>query len=267
MNYLHAYHAGQAADLFKHFVLFELLKALLEKKKPLAYLETHAGFAYYDLKALPSQKTQSYQTGISLLWQAQPQTKLKQFFDVIKKLNLTHDTTTLRYYPGSAWIANQLLTRKNPLYLCDKNETAIHHLKTHLPRTAHLYHEDGYKLLTSLLPPKTKRGLLFIDPPYESDEWEHILQACTIIHKKWAFGTTAIWYPIKNDPLLKKFYRSFQELPFNKKENIEFCLFSKDVSQRLNGSGIFLINPPWKFKENIENSLQELKRILTANIC
>lgn len=262
MNYHHAYHTGHSADIFKHFTLYLLLQALTKKDKPLSYIETHSGYAYYDLKSELPQTTQAYQEGISLLWQANPQGELGNFLQLIKTLNPKHE---LRYYPGSAWFAHHVLRPDDVMFLADINAEANQSLKAELislPKI-HVANKDGYSLLSSWLPPKPARGLVLIDPPYEkNDDWQRAVQACVMGLKRWAHGTYIIWYPIKNNAIVKQFYQNISALDFKEKIAIEFSPLANDVGQRLNGTGMLIINPPWQFQETITPLLDELLSIL-----
>lgn len=265
MNYHHAYHAGHSADIFKHFTLYQLLKTLCKKDKPLSYLETHAGFAYYDLKATLSQTTLAFQAGIQLLWDAAPTGELGAFLALIQTLHQQLNVQELQYYPGSAWFAHQLLRPLDVMFLADINPEAAQHLKARLksPPKIHIYNQDGYALLPAWLPPKPARGLVLIDPPYEkSADWDQVIQACKTGFQRWPHGTYAIWYPIKTGPVLKHFYQQLATLPFENILAIEFCPLAADVGQRLNGTGIVLINPPWQFEITLNPLLETLLEIL-----
>ncbi|MBI5448028.1 MAG: 23S rRNA (adenine(2030)-N(6))-methyltransferase RlmJ [Gammaproteobacteria bacterium] len=265
MNYHHAYHTGHSADIFKHFIIYLLLDRLTKKEKPLSYIETHAAFAYYDLSSALAQSTQAYKTGVELLWQAHPTGKLAEFLSLITKLNQQLGSNTLRFYPGSAWFASQLLRKNDVLQLADLNKEAILDLKHHLPSSfqQHLYHQDGYDMLTHCLPPTPARGLVLIDPPYEQmDEWKKIICACQKAYQRWPHGSYAIWYPIKTREEIKKHKQAFSQLGFKEKLIIEFYPLASDVAQRLNGSGMIILNPPWQFESLLQTELDALLCIL-----
>lgn len=265
MNYHHAYHAGHSADVFKHFVLYTLLKQLTEKDKPLSYIDTHAAYAFYQLNDIKSQKTQAYQDGISRLWeQASISPHLLPFLNLIKTLKSQENEPIPQYYPGSAWIAHQLLRKDDKLFLSDLNPDATAHLKANFrtdPSTQ-VAHQDGFMQLNAWLPPKPARGLVFIDPPYEkSDDWDRIVKTCSQCLARWSIGTIVIWYPIKSDSQIKRFYNNLSKLDCKSILAIEFCPLASDVSQRLNGSGMIVINPPWKFESKLSPALQDLLRL------
>ncbi len=266
MNYHHAYHSGHSADIFKHFTLYLLLKTLTKKEKPMAYLETHAAFAYYDLKnnAL-TQTTQAYQTGIRLLWDANITGPLENFLMLIKQFNQQKGSATLQFYPGSAWFAHACLRPNDTLYLADIDPEAIAHLKTNLkpPPALRCNQQDGYALLTTWLPPRPARGLLHIDPPYEnSQDWQRTIEACYQGYQRWSQGVYVIWYPIKQDAQLNLFYKNLSQLPFEKILIAECCPLAADVAQRLNGSGMAILNPPWQFDHTLTTELAALFPIL-----
>ncbi|MGH8115658.1 MAG: 23S rRNA (adenine(2030)-N(6))-methyltransferase RlmJ, partial [Rhodanobacteraceae bacterium] len=172
MNYRHAFHAGNFADVFKHAILLVLLDALTAKDKPLCYFDTHAGRGSYRLDDAQAQQTGEWREGVGRLFETPdlPQ-PLRRYADAVRICN---PDGALREYPGSPLLAAQTTRANDGLILCelqDDESAALHALFRNDAR-AHVHHRDGYTALNALLPPTEKRGLVLIDPPFEAQEAE-----------------------------------------------------------------------------------------------
>lgn len=264
MNYQHYYHAGNIADVFKHILLCQLLKALLKKDKSFAYMDVFAGSGLYDLKARASQKTQEYLPGIALLWQ---QTNLPreiaEYLDIVKIFNANRNE--LRFYPGSPAIAQKLLRPNDRLLLNDSEKAIARELKNHFktdPRST-LSQQDAFAALNAWLPPRERRGLVLLDPPFEKpDEFKNLLTGLKAAVQKWPSGIFACWYPIKNTAQIQSFLRQTTNLPAKDILNVCFNPLPMDVGQRLTGSGMLIVNPPWQFEQGCRTILSTLKNTL-----
>lgn len=263
MNYRHAFHAGNHADVFKHIILSRLIKLLTQKETPLVYLDTHAGIGLYDLQASESERTGEWLTGIKPIFeQPNPLTELDDYINVIKELN---NHQKLRYYPGSPWIAQQLMREQDRIILNEKHPEDAQLLKQNFrydPRIA-IHSQDGWLLPKALLPTKEKRALLLIDPPFEeANELDRCVQALTETMTRMRQAVVAIWYPIKDIKLLNSFYLKIKQTPAPKLLRVEFMTQSADNILGLNGSGMLIANPPWK----LEMELATLLPFLTENL-
>lgn len=251
MNYKHAFHAGNFSDVFKHLVLLTLLKNLMQKQTPLYYLETHAGRGFYDLSGFEAMRTQEYQTGIARLTTLQnPPRLIQQYCTWVK--------TFKPYYPGSCLLMEQMLRPKDRLVLSELHPEEHAVLKTlfRKNRQVSVHKIDGYTALKAFLPPPEKRGIVFIDPPYENPEESLcIKKALAIALKKWPQGIYAIWYPIKTK-------KQVFELPHKNTLDLQLFVRPKIISGYLNGCGILIINPPWRFKEQVHAWLPWLQEKL-----
>ncbi|EIJ41530.1 protein involved in catabolism of external DNA [Beggiatoa alba B18LD] len=257
MNYHHSYHAGNFADVFKHITLIALLQHLQQKTTPFCYLETHAGIGGYDLNSIEAQKTLEHHNGITRLSSLTfTQPLLQTYQQLIKSYN--EETPDIRYYLGSPLIAYHFLREQDKAVLAELQEdsaTALKQLFRHDKRVA-VHHMDGYQVLKAFLPPKEKRGLVLIDPPFESpDEFEQLIKQLKVAHKRWATGIYAIWYPIKRYTDTLPFYRQLQALNIPKILATEFCIYPDDNDLRLNGCGLIIINPPWQLDEKLKTIL------------
>lgn len=267
MNYQHAFHAGNFADCFKHAVLVELLRTLTEKAAPLSYIETHAGSGRYLLDAAPSEKTGEFKEGIEKLYDitALPP-ELHRYVEQVRRLN---SFLELSAYPGSPYLAGAMLRPEDKLQLVELQDEPITILKHCMGRDTRvrILQQDGYAALRSLLPPTPKRALIMIDPPFEQkNEWEVILDSLKASFTRLPTGVYMIWYPIKIGREMAPIYRKLRELctqfPIKSALSAEFCIHPDETALRLNGCGIVLINPPFKFEQTLERLLTPLHRLL-----
>lgn len=266
MNYRHAYHAGNFADVFKHAILLTLLDALTVKAKPLCYLETHAGRGSYRLDAAEAEATGEWREGIGRLFAATPPPRLRRYVDLIRALN---PEGALQTYPGSPWLAAQALRADDRLVLCDVQAEEAAALNALLRRDAraHVHTRDGYAALHALLPPAEKRGLVLIDPPFEAQEGEFtaIEAALASAYARWPTGVYAVWYPIKSRRVVAPFHRHLARGPFSDVLVAELLVQPDDSPLRLNGCGILIANPPWKVDANLFSLLPVLHNVLAQS--
>jgi len=252
MNYRHSYHAGSASDVFKHIVLVALLQALHKKDKPFCYLETHAGQPLYELN------NKEFQDGIAKLW-GQPVTGLIQ--DYLQIIQQHNPTKTLSYYPGSATIAHSLLRPGDRMILSELQPTVVTALKQAFKQA--VYAQDGFTTLKACLPPKERRGLVLIDPCYEApDEWKQLVPHIVAAWKRWQTGIYAIWYPIKLNAVVNKFHADLKRSGIPNILITEFCPWPSDIDQRLSGSGLAIINPPFQLENTLKTTLPALLTLL-----
>ena len=198
MNYRHAYHAGSHIDVFKHAVLVWLLDHLRKKAKGFTVLDTHAGAGRYDLTAIEAQKTGEAADGIGrVIGKDIP--AAAAYLDLIRRLN----PDGLRTYPGSPAIIAAFLRDDDGLIACELHEEEAAKLRRAFrgdPRVA-VHLRDGYEAITAFVPPPSRRGLVFIDPPYEKDDrdaWRRVARRMNAGLRKWPGGTFAAWYPLKD---------------------------------------------------------------------
>ena len=258
MNYRHIFHAGNFADVFKHVLLSLLLKSLHRKETPFCYLDTHAGAGRYDLSSAAAQKTGEYRDGIKRLWNGQFMPELTDYLAAVRALN---EADSLRYYPGSPCIARFFLRPQDRAVLLELQSEECAQLKAEFAadRQVTVQVQDGYGGLKALLPPKERRGLVLIDPPYESDkEFERIIDGLRIAHARWDSGIYALWYPIKSRPPVERFHRMLVATGISKILLAELSAFPEDTAFRLNGCGMVVINPPWKLDETLHSVLPAL---------
>lgn len=271
MNYSHHYHAGNHADVLKHIVLSLILDYLKQKEKPFLVVDTHAGAGLYDLLATAADKTGEWQEGIGALLPIQdwPST-LRSYRDVLVRENpqLAHGGH-LRLYPGSPRLIGIQLRPEDRLTLGELHPDAARKLRHALDGLAiapRVVEGDGYHLLKSELPPREKRGLVHIDPPFEDKrEFEAMVAALAEGHRRFATGTYALWYPIKSRAEVQRFHTLVKNTGIRRILAAELLVRPDDVGQRLNGSGMLIVNPPWSLHDQLKPLLPWLQRRLAPD--
>lgn len=275
MNYRHSFHAGNIADVFKHLVLVEALAALRAKDTPMCLMDTHAGSGLYRLES-PGE----FERGIGRLWpvrSAWPQ--LDDYFAVLGALNAER----LEWYPGSPWFMARALRGQDRAVFVERHPEEAAALRDNLRgagvhesrerstrnsgrgRSGIAIHEaDAWSLLMALVPPRENRGLVLIDPPYEQpDEYERAVQALRAALQRWRNGVYLLWYPIKARRPVEQLHRAVRTLG-HEAYALEFLTLPEDVPQRLNGSGVVLVNAPWKLDETLMQFLPALAQFLAG---
>lgn len=263
MNYRHAYHAGNFADVLKHGVLVGLIEALKQKQTPFCYVDTHAGRGRYDLHGEEARKTREFADGVlRMLDSARLPAALHVYLNLVRALNAGRPGNDIAVYPGSPLLASLLLRDTDRAHLCElqpDEAAALRALFRADPRIA-VHERDGYEALKALLPPKEKRGLVLIDPPFEAQdgEFRQIEAALKQAQTRWPGGIYAIWYPIKLRQAIAGFHRWLKQAGFPRVVVAELLIHPDNSALRLNGSGMAIVNPPWKFERQLEEMLPAL---------
>ncbi|HOW77377.1 MAG TPA: 23S rRNA (adenine(2030)-N(6))-methyltransferase RlmJ [Candidatus Competibacteraceae bacterium] len=259
LSYRHAFHAGNFADVFKHVLLIQLIRALQCKDKPFRVFDTHAGAGRYDLHSAPARKNREYQNGIGQLWdQSALGPELREYREQVRVLN---PDGALREYPGSPRLIRTLLRPEDRLTLIELHPGDYPALKAEFTgdRQVAVHHADGYASLKAFLPPPERRGLVFIDPAFElRNEFDRLVEAVQTMHWRWATGMAAIWYPILDRAPSLRFQRNLQQLGIPAILCAELGLYPYDQPVGLHGCGMIVINPPWKLDETLNRLLPEL---------
>lgn len=263
MNYRHIYHAGNFADVFKHAILTLVIERLKAKPAPFAVIDTHAGVGRYDVTSAEAQRTGEFARGYGQVAAALPKA-LAPYRDAVANLN---PSGTPRFYPGSPALALALLRPQDRLVACELHPEDARHLKLALrgDRRAEVHHRDGYQALKAFLPPKERRGLVLIDPPFETpDERRTIVQALAMAHERWPTGIYALWYPIKANSEATLLHGELANTGIRRQTALELRLYGGDHPARLNGCGLAVVNPPFRFDAIALPILQALHRALGA---
>lgn len=263
LSYRHSFHAGNHADVLKHIVQSLILNALQQKETPLVYHDTHSGVGRYDLTHEWSEKTGEYKQGIGQLWQqTDTPTEIDSYLDAVKALNQGDE---LRYYPGSPRIARAHLRSQDRMVLSELHPSDYPLLEQEFARDRQvaIYKQDGFARLKASLPPKERRGLVLIDPPYElAKEYRDVVQAIAQSHKRWSTGIYAIWYPVVNRCDIEDMLDGLAKLGIRKILQIELGV-APDTNQRgMTASGMIVINPPWKLESEMQTILPFLKQAI-----
>src|SRR5690606_26785568 len=269
MNYRHAFHAGNHADVLKHITLLALIDSFKRKDSPFFVLDTHAGRGRYLLSSEESRKTAEIDDGVMRLM-AQP-TLPEVVERYLKAVQADNPVGAMITYPGSPLLTAQAMRAQDRLAACELQEEEAAALKALFARDSRVgvHPGDGYAQIRSLLPPKlngTKigRGLVLIDPPYEAQDAEYprILAALSETLTRWPQATCAVWSPIKQRRSVLHSFRKAAALPARSALLVEFLVRPDDSPLRLNGSGMLLLNPPWQFDRVLGPALPVLKKHL-----
>lgn len=259
LSYQHSYHAGNPADIHKHLVLNLILASLNQKDKPWSYLETHSGRGWYDLADSPAQKNQEFQSGIEKLSASTTASDCKTQL----AFALAHFSE--KRYPGSPAQALHHMREKDVMHLIELHPEEIRHLKKNLrdPRV-HIHHRDAYEGLIALLPPNPRRGLVLIDPAYEDkNEYQDVVDLLEAACERWPIGVFAVWYPVLPAALHEDMVRAISSRVAQPILQAQWQFAEKPLERGMYGSGMLLINPPWKLDSKIETCHQFLNEALT----
>lgn len=263
MNYRHAYHAGNFADVMKHAVLALVISGLKRKDTPFFALDTHAGIGAYDLEAPQADKTGEYLNGIARVLDAPaPPAELEPYLSVVRSWNAGG---ALRRYPGSPELVRGLMRPQDRLALVELHPEDVETLRArfHGDRRVGVHHLDGYTAAKGLLPPAERRGLVLIDPPFEvRNEFDRLLAALRRARKLWPTGIYLVWYPIKGREPVDLFLQAIADQGGPEALAVELLLRPPADPFKLNGSGLLVINPPWQLRETLEQVLPWLTGLM-----
>jgi len=242
LSYQHAYHAGNLADIHKHQFLVKTLSKMVEKDKAISYVETHAGRGLYDLESIEAQKTGEANAGIK---RVDLNDYDDNYIDILDDVRQFYGDNA---YPGSPMIAANILRSYDQLYFAELHPqefTALHQNFKGDKRIKSV-REDGFEMALSIAPPKTKRGLVLIDPSYEvKTEYYEIPKRIKQLHKKWNVAVIMLWYPILPSMAHVEMLNTLEGMEFPKTYKDEVMFDSGLDNHRLKGSGLFVINIPF----------------------
>ncbi|OOR98000.1 23S rRNA (adenine(2030)-N(6))-methyltransferase RlmJ [Haemophilus paracuniculus] len=262
LSYRHSFHAGNYADVLKHIVLTLILSALKQKEKGFFYLDTHSGVGRYSLLSAEAEKTGEYIEGIARLWDRTDQPEeVSLYLDEIKKIN----KGKLRFYAGSPLLAVQQLRPQDRALLTELHPNDFPLLRNEFAKQPNVVtkRENGFQQLKSALPPKERRGLVLIDPPYElKEDYELVVKAIEEGYKRFATGVYAIWYPVVLRQHTKRIVKGLEATGIRKILQIELAV-RPDTDQRgMTASGMIVVNPPWQLESQMKKILPYLTDVL-----
>ena len=266
MNYRHAFHAGNFADVVKHAVLARIIAHLKEKPAAFRVIDTHAGAGVYDLAGPEAVRTGEWREGIGRLTVAQVAPAVRDLLAPYLDAVATYNDGELKTYPGSPALLQCWLRPQDRLIACEREPNAARTLASRMrgDNRIRAVAIDGYTALNAYVPPKERRGLVLIDPPFEQpDEHDRIAQGLGAAHRKWPTGIYTAWYPIKDTREADSAARRLARLGIARMLRAELTLPGKG-EERLRGSGLILVNPPWKLETELGVLLPALVQILAG---
>lgn len=283
MNYRHVYHAGNFADVLKHAILAAIVTYLQRKDAAFRVIDTHAGPGRYELASEQAQKTGEWRSGIGRLTGGNISPALAAFLapylsavaaangglSAVAAANGSDAIEqTIGVYPGSPMIVRHLLRKQDRLSAIElhpEDVRALGHLfeGDHQVRVTEL---DGWLALGAHLPPKEKRGLVLIDPPFEKEgEFARMVEGLDKATRRFAGGTYCLWYPLKAGSGVESFHRALQELARPRTLIAELWVRDPATEKGLNGSGLAIVNPPFTLEAELNAVLPELTRLLAQD--
>ena len=266
MNYRHAFHAGNFADVVKHLILVRIVEYLKRKDAAFRVLDTHAGIGLYDLQGDEAGRTGEWVDGIGRLVEgglSPPAAALAApYLDAISAQN---PDGGLRFYPGSPFIIRHLLREQDRLFALELHPDDAEKLRENFAgdiqtRATHL---DGWAALGTHLPPKEKRGLVLIDPPFEEKgEFARMVAGLVKAYQRWPGGIYAFWYPIKEPTEVYQFIRDLKATGIPKILRTELTIRAPSTPPHLHGTGMVVVNPPFVLEDEMRLLLPELAGLL-----
>ena len=268
MNYRHAFHAGNFADVVKHAALVRILVHLREKPAPFRVIDTHAGAGRYDLAAAEAQRSGEWREGIDRLVRgpiaARERALLAPYLDAVAACN---GGGRLTAYPGSPALARAFLRAQDRLIACELEPNAAAALARNLAgdRRSKAVAIDGWTALNAYVPPKERRGLVLVDPAFEdAGDFARLAQTLAAAHRKWASGIYLAWYPIKERAAADALARRLRQSGMARILRAELSVAAPRAAARLSACGLIVINPPWTLAGELAVLLPELARVLSA---
>ena len=267
LKYRHSYHAGNAGDVLKHIVLVAILRRLTAKPGALFFLDTHAGRGLYDLGADARRSGESAAGILQLAATPEPPECVADYLQLVRTHAGSEDRAQLpRSYPGSGRLAQLILRPQDRAVLCEleRAEAAALRKVIGADRRFRIEHGDGYAAVRAHVPPPERRGLVLIDPAYESQQGEFALveHALEEGHRRWATGVFAIWYPIKRRAPVEGFHARLRASGVRRILCAELSLYPEDSRVSMNGSGMIIVNPPFPLERTLHEALPALHAAL-----
>jgi 23S rRNA (adenine2030-N6)-methyltransferase len=267
MNYRHAYHAGNFADVVKHIILTRIVLYLQRKEQAFRVIDTHAGIGRYDLRGIEAGKTNEWQNGVGRLLDASfdkdTAELIQPYLDIVRGEN---PDGGMRHYPGSPLIVRRLLRPQDRLSALELHPVDAGLLAEIFEgdiqvRVTQL---DGWLALGAHLPPKEKRGLVVVDPPFEvAGEFKRLVEGLMRAHKRFSGGTFALWYPVKDRDEVQRFVTALYDTQIPKILRTELMIRAPSAEPRLDGTGMIVVNPPYTLYDELRTILPPLSKILS----
>jgi len=256
LSYRHAFHAGNHADVLKHLVLTRLLDALISKDKPFTWIDSHAGAGLYKLDSAEARTTCEADHGIKVLIHDPVVPESATSY-----IRLCRSLIADGLYPGSPGIVQHFMRNQDQLILCELHTTEIENLRKNFggDRRIHIHHRDGFDALSALTPPDPRRGLAFIDPSYEiPEDYKKTAEICRILRRRWSAASIVLWFPVVGRR--SKELEGLRTEMYNLSSGVTLLEVVLHVMKPalgtgslwgMTGSGLFIIQPPWKLHEDL----------------
>ncbi len=270
MNYRHAYHAGNFADVVKHVILTRIVEYLKRKDQAFRVIDTHAGIGLYDLKGMEAGKTGEWAGGIARIMDAVDKGQIEEpslellspYLNAVRAANAEGER---RHYPGSPLLVRHLLRKQDRLSALELHPQDAAKLAKLFDRDyqVRVTELDGWLALGAHLPPKEKRGLVLVDPPFEKEgEFDRLVDGLVKAHKRFSGGTYALWYPVKDRKETERFTNRLRETGIPKIMQIELSIRAPSPEPRLDGTGMIVVNPPFTLESEMQTLLPCLTKLL-----
>ncbi len=271
MNYRHAYHAGNFADVVKHVILSRIIEYLKRKDQAFRVVDTHAGIGLYDLRGIEAEKTDEWSGGIRRVIDAVEKSEippqaielLQPYLEAVRAVN---PKGGLRHYPGSPLLTRHLLRKQDRLSAIELHPQDAKKLSKLFDGDyqARVIELDGWLSLGAHMPPKEKRGVVLVDPPFEiAGEFDRLVDGLVKAYKRFPGGTYAFWYPIKDRREVERFARQLRETEIPKIMRIELSIRAPSLEPRLDGTGMIVVNPPYTLESEMQILLPCLTKLLS----
>lgn len=266
MNYRHGFHAGNFTDVLKHVVLTRILTHLNAKDKPWRVVDTHAGAGRYDLGSEEALRTHEWRDGVARLDQAPLAPAVEELLKPWREaLAAARERFGAEAYPGSPWLCRHAMRAEDRLIAAELHEHTFRKLAHALGRDERCkaLAIDGWNALRANVPPKERRGLVLIDPPFEDkDEFETLTTEFIAAHRKWPTGIYALWYPIKDARAVERLLDSILEAGIGRLLRLEIDVDRPEAAGGLSATGLILVNPPWLLAQEAKILLPALSERL-----
>lgn len=267
MNYRHAFHAGNFADVVKHIILARIISYMMRKDAAFRVIDTHAGVGLYDLLGDAAGRTGEWEDGIGRLMAASLPPKVAELVEpYLLAIKAQNPDRALRFYPGSPLVTRHMLRSQDRLMALELHPQDFELLKENFAGDiqARITHLDGWAAMGTHLPPKENRGLVLVDPPFEEKgEFARMVQSLEKAHKRWPGGTYAYWYPIKDPRDADAYAKALNATGIPKILRLELTIRPPSTPPRLHGTGMIVVNPPYVLEDEMKIVLPTLAKLLS----
>ena len=267
LSYRHAFHAGNHADVLKHYVLGLVLDYMNQKDKPYWYIDTHAGAGMYSLTEGYATQNAEFEQGIAKLMSADNLPKpLADFVAQIKRFN----TNTLEFYPGSPMVAQDFLRADDKMRLFELHPSDCKLLIENFrgqSKQVKIEMQNGFSGIKACLPPPPRRAAVLIDPPYEDkQDYQHVVNMIKDSLTRFSTGTYMVWYPILQRPEPAEMVDDLINLDLPNWLNVEMTIHEPAAEGfGMHGSGLFIVNPPWTLPKILDETMPVLTQLLALD--